>query len=798
MTAEAGDESRGAGPGGKAAVPARGDLLDGLLMSWSGDVPLHDLLAAARRQLRQRAGEHVPAWEEPDARQSDVQRPEGRDAQRSARHSHDPDREDPREAHGRSDPHDVDVEDPYGDDELLAAELAASSAMPPGTPVSDPAGSFPGGATTAGALPVGTLAGHARLTPGPALAGWLSGASPDALDDAALVNSVTGWRKVTSWAQAQELAAIAELGRRRGVTCEVAPDRTPVEELAADFAPNEVALALTLTQCAADYWMILAVSLASRLPATLAALRSGKIDLGRAKLIDQCTTPLDSELAGKVEDRVLAKAEHQTTGQLRASLQRAVISVDPEAAERRRKQAEQNARVELTGEPEGTASLFGRYLPAAQAAAAWARVSAIATALEKGGAAGSIDLLRAQVFIRLLLGAPLVPPGAAEPSDDAPDPPGSSAGDSPASPGGPGLSAGDSPASPGDSGPSSPGESGPSGGDSPPSPDGHGPEDGGSQNSSGPSPDAGSEETSSPGSVDPGDGGSLAPDHEPSGRGADIPGCSWPGIPSLGELPGISQGALNAQAVSELLTGRPKLSVLWRTLAGLSGEPGQLGRLGPVTATVARDLAEAAVVDQTCEWRIIVVGLRGQPLAVTRIRAPGRPRPLPAGQPVPGPLSQVVVTVPSGWRSGPDSSRRNPWTGKSGIPRLPAALRRILIAAEACDSGDNSSDDAACTHVRSVPGYRVPPRLRAFLEARDQDCGYPTCRRAAASCDIDHTIPYHLGGLTCECNTHPHCRRHHRLKGTGAWRLEQPRPGVLRWTTPSRLTHTVYPEPLVA
>jgi hypothetical protein len=67
MTAEAAGESRGAGPGGEAAVPARGDLLDGLVMSWSGEVPLDDLLAAARRQLRQRAGEDVPAWEEPAA-----------------------------------------------------------------------------------------------------------------------------------------------------------------------------------------------------------------------------------------------------------------------------------------------------------------------------------------------------------------------------------------------------------------------------------------------------------------------------------------------------------------------------------------------------------------------------------------------------------------------------------------------------------------------------------------------------------------------------------------------------------
>jgi hypothetical protein len=215
---------------------------------------------------------------------------------------------------------------------------------------------------------------------------------------------------------------------------------------------------------------------------------------------------------------------------------------------------------------------------------------------------------------------------------------------------------------------------------------------------------------------------------------------------------------------------------------------------------VARDLAEAAAVDPSCQWRIIVVGARGQPRAITRIRVPGRPRPSSADRPARGPLSQVVVTVRSGWRSGPDASGRDPGTngsGPGGLP-LPAALRRILLAAEACDPGDNPSGDAACTHGRSVPGYRVPPRLRAFVEARDQDCGYPTCRRAAASCDMDHTVPYHLGGLTCECNVGPYCRRHHRLKGTGAWRLEQPRPGVFRWITPAGLRYTVSPDPLAA
>ncbi len=192
-------------------------------------------------------------------------------------------------------------------------------------------------------------------------------------------------------------------------------DRDPVRELSAEFAPNEVALALTLTQYAAEWWMSLAVSMSRRLPATWSALSQGTIDLGRAKLIDAWTTPLDDDLAGAVERKVLVRAGQQTTGQLRASLQRAVISADPAAAERRRAQAEKKARVELAGEDSGTAALSGHFLPAAQASAAWARISGMAEAMKGDGAGGGIDLLRAQVFVGLLLGTLPQPPGPADP-----------------------------------------------------------------------------------------------------------------------------------------------------------------------------------------------------------------------------------------------------------------------------------------------------------------------------------------------------------------------------------------------
>ena len=293
-------------------------------------------------------------------------------------------------------------------------------------------------------LSVAALGGHAIMAPGPDLAGWLACGKATERDDAALVTSITAWRKVTSWAQAQELAAVAELARRRrvagavdagGQDCDRAADagdrdpvadtgrgdRDPVAELEADFAPNEVALALTLTQGGAEYWMDLAVSLTRRLPATLAALGEGTIDLNRAKLIDQYTSSLDAGLARTVERRVLVRAEHQTTGQLRASLQRAVLAADPAAAERRRQEAQRRAWVALFGDHDGTASLSGRFLPAAQAAAAWARICAMAKAMEAAGAGGGMDLLRAQVFVGLLLGTlPLIPPSDGGPEDAGP------------------------------------------------------------------------------------------------------------------------------------------------------------------------------------------------------------------------------------------------------------------------------------------------------------------------------------------------------------------------------------------
>ena len=428
-------------------------------MCWAGDIALEEVLAAADRLRRTRRGQDLPAWEEPerpakggsrrltrsrpvgDARAGDLDRKDRTSGSQSpagqpAGHLHPPaqgaaDEDQPAEEPGEPEPGvrrpgeqgprhpGPDTQDPTGQDPAREAD------EDPATP--DPFAEDELRAAEAGVsepMLSSEMAGHVRMLPGPALAAWLGQAGPGQLDEAGLVNSITGWRKLTSWAQAQELAAVAELGRRRGVMDDPEADRDPVRELSAEFAPNEVALALTLTQYAAEWWMSLAVSMSRRLPATWSALSQGTIDLARAKLVDLWTTPLDDDLARAVERKVLVRAGQQTTGQLRASLQRAVISVDPAAAERRRAEAEKNARVELSGEDSGTAALSGHFLPAAQASAAWARISGMAETMKGDGAGGGIDLLRAQVFVGLLLGTLPQPPGPADPGN--PDSPSAS------------------------------------------------------------------------------------------------------------------------------------------------------------------------------------------------------------------------------------------------------------------------------------------------------------------------------------------------------------------------------------
>jgi hypothetical protein len=84
--------------------------------------------------------------------------------------------------------------------------------------------------------------------------------------------------------------------------------------------------------------------------------------------------------------------------------------------------------------------------------------------------------------------------------------------------------------------------------------------------------------------------------------------------------------------------------------------------------------------------------------------------------------------------------------------------------------------------------YLPPQALRDFLIARDRRCRFPGCRRAAHLSDLDHAQSWESGGETSLQNLGALCRRHHRLKTHGGWKIESFSDGSCTWTSPAGKT----------
>jgi hypothetical protein len=184
--------------------------------------------------------------------------------------------------------------------------------------------------------------------------------------------------------------------------------------------------------------------------------------------------------------------------------------------------------------------------------------------------------------------------------------------------------------------------------------------------------------------------------------------------------------------------GSIHLTMPLAALAGLSDAPGEISGYGPADAASCRDLASRIGADPATRWCLTLTGADGRAAAHA---CAGRHEP-DAGQ--------AVIT----WANG------------------------LLAKLHFLETG-------SCSHLRQSAGYAWPASLRHLLEVRQRTCAAPGCRRPAARCDIDHTVPFDQGGPTCECNGAPLCRRHHRAKQAPGWQLTQARPGEMTWRLPS-------------
>jgi hypothetical protein len=89
--------------------------------------------------------------------------------------------------------------------------------------------------------------------------------------------------------------------------------------------------------------------------------------------------------------------------------------------------------------------------------------------------------------------------------------------------------------------------------------------------------------------------------------------------------------------------------------------------------------------------------------------------------------------------------------------------------------------------------YRPTAAQIAFVRARDRRCQAPGCRVPAQKCQIDHRIPWHLGGPTFVDNLYCLCATHHRAKDEAGHRYRRTHAGV-EWTTPAGHRYLKEPE----
>ncbi|GAA5024617.1 hypothetical protein GCM10023317_70630 [Actinopolymorpha pittospori] len=99
-------------------------------------------------------------------------------------------------------------------------------------------------------------------------------------------------------------------------------------------------------------------------------------------------------------------------------------------------------------------------------------------------------------------------------------------------------------------------------------------------------------------------------------------------------------------------------------------------------------------------------------------------------------------------------------------------------------------------HLHPLPQRFLRGLQAELVHALNQRCIWPTCRRPAPTCDLDHNTPHAGGGPTTPTNTAPLCPHHHSVKTESAWTLHQTTPGHYTLTDPHGRHHHTHPPDL--
>jgi hypothetical protein len=605
------------------------------------------------------------------------------------------------------------------------------------------------------------------LAPTPVLAALTEQAVSDVtrLSDSQLIGVLQGSRRQESREGWKQALVVAEFARRRAAEHEAAAARgVPVHCRPGEYPGEELAAELVLGPVQAAHVIDDATDLVTRLPRTLAGMASGRIDEARAGVIAVHTRLLSAEDAALADGILAALAPELRLDQLARKAAALEMRLNPEAVKARKERARRTRqRVEVRGEDSGNASVSCREMETADALASKAYIHALALALRRRGMAGTLDQLRLLVFADLTAGRdPLdrLTRPAQPPADPA------AAVVVPASP-----AAGDD--------------------DRPPD-DGRFPDDDCAPDDDR-APDDDWAPDDGPVPADDWNPGDVPPPDVPPG---DVP----PGEPGTGRAPaagGRRLGSLDYDhdndegydddpdaSAPDPLPSAPVPAVLnllvpAGTLFGWDTTPADAGEWGLLDADETQATVRAASQHPATRW--CVTFLRPDGTAAAHGCSPGQHPWTPQDQHDKPPEEQST-SLPEEHPAEPPRPRA---PTQDQAARLAAFLRSLQITPEPIAAG-------SCDHASAEPRYTPSRKLAHLIRARTATCDAPACAAQAVHADLDHTKPY-PDGETDQCNLGPKCRRHHKCKQAPGWKVEQPEPGIIRWTLPSGRVHTTRP-----
>ena len=169
------------------------------------------------------------------------------------------------------------------------------------------------------------------------------------------------------------MAAIGEFARRAGA----GPD--------GEFAADELAAELHMSQQSAAGQMDFATEVAKRLPATFAALGAGQIHPVHLRIIEEETRILSAADAARADAVLAEAAPGKTFGELRYAARKLVLKLDPDTARKRKEAAKREAHVRRFREESGNAGMVARELPSDEVLASWQHVEQRALDLRAAG-----------------------------------------------------------------------------------------------------------------------------------------------------------------------------------------------------------------------------------------------------------------------------------------------------------------------------------------------------------------------------------------------------------------------------